>query len=100
ASGAVHCLVTGEAACRHGLSARSGYRLARLEISQHRETGGSREKMLERMPAQDEIRIYGVVLKFEQLGERIKHRRDDPIERAGVFRRELHTPNQQWQGKK
>src|SRR5262249_12841753 len=47
-SGAVHCLVSGEATWRHGLSARSGYRLARLEISQHRETGGSPKEVFER----------------------------------------------------
>src|SRR6516165_218037 len=37
-----------EAAWRHGLSARSGDRLARLEIPQHRETGNSPKEVLER----------------------------------------------------
>src|SRR5262249_16863290 len=84
-SGAVHCLVSGEAACRHGLSARSGYRLARLEISQHRETGCSCKEVLERMTAQDGIRMDRVVVELEQLGERIERGGSDPVERVGIF---------------
>jgi hypothetical protein len=63
--GAVLCLVSGEAACRHGLSAQSGYRLALLEISQHRETGSSPKEVLERMTAQDEIRMDRVIIELE-----------------------------------
>src|SRR5215472_18575856 len=68
-SGAVHCLVSGEAACRHGLSARSGYRSARLEISQHRETGSSREEVLERITAKDKIQMDRVVEELKWFGK-------------------------------
>src|SRR5215813_10164887 len=93
---APNCLVSGEAACRHGLSARSGYRSACLEISQHRETGSSRKEVLERMTAQDEIRMDRVVVELEQLGERIKRGGGDPVERAGIFG--LAQQEQQRQG--
>ena len=66
-------------------SARSGYRLARLEMSQHRETGGSRKEVLERMTAQDEIPVDRVVVELEQLGKRIERGGSDPVERAGIF---------------
>jgi hypothetical protein len=42
-----------------------------LEISQHRKTGGSREKVLERMPAQDEICMDHLIGELEPFCKRI-----------------------------
>src|SRR5262249_16296284 len=70
-------------------------RLTRLEISQDREAGRRGEEMLERVPAQDEMRVDCVVGELEQLGERIKHRGNDPVEGAGIFRRAEHQQQRQ-----
>src|SRR6516165_6272971 len=73
-----------QAGCR-GLRAQLGDWLARLEISQQRKAGSSSEEVLERMPAQDEIRVDRMVIEFKQLGERIERAGNNPVERAGIF---------------
>jgi hypothetical protein len=63
----------------------SGDRLASLEISQDHETGGSCREVLKRMSAQDRpSRINRTVIKFKQLGKRVKRCSDDPVRCAGV----------------
>ena len=62
--------------------------MTRLEISQHRETGGSPKEVLECVPAQDEIRMDRMVVELEQFGKRIERCRDDPVECAAIFGRE------------
>ena len=54
-------------------------RLPDLKMSQHRKTGGSREQMLERMAAQNEICIHRVVGSLKQLGKRIEGRGQYPV---------------------
>src|SRR3981081_1671502 len=60
-----------------------------LEKSEDCEPGGSCSAMIERMSAQNRAnRIDLRVKEFQQLGQRIEGRSGDPIECAGIFRRE------------
>jgi hypothetical protein len=58
-----------------------------LEISQNRETGAGREKMFERMSAEDKVRLDYIIGELKQFGDGVQQRGDDPIESASISRR-------------
>jgi hypothetical protein len=59
-----------------------------LEASQDRKACGGGRKMLQRVSAQQVSRRKNrIVGKFEDLGQRVQRRGDDPKSGAGVFRR-------------
>src|SRR5208337_3607508 len=79
-----------EYSCSDANRRRLRDRLARFEISQNCETSNGPKEVLERMSAQNEIRMDCMVVELEELGDRIKRRRDGPVECAGIFRLEQH----------